>query len=62
VPEAGLVTLSLVLQAAGLPVEAVSLLLPVDWLVGRLRAAMNVTSDLVVAMLLDRLSRRPPSR
>jgi Na+/H+-dicarboxylate symporter len=56
VPEAGLVTLSLVLGSAGLPLAAVPLLLPVDWLLGRLRATANVTSDMVVATLLDTLS------
>jgi len=56
VPEAGLVTLSLVLGAVGLPIAAVPLLLPVDWLIGRLRATANVTSDMVVATLLDALS------
>jgi DAACS family dicarboxylate/amino acid:cation (Na+ or H+) symporter len=59
VPEAGLLTLSLVLDRTGLPSAAVPLLLPVDWLLGRLRATANVTSDMVVATLLDRLwSRR----
>ena len=52
VPEAGLITLSLVLGAAGLPLAAVPLSLPVDWLLGRLRAAANVASDLVVATLV----------
>jgi Na+/H+-dicarboxylate symporter len=54
VPEAGLVTLSLVLGRAGLPLSAVPLLLTVDWMLGRLRATVNVASDLVVATLLDR--------
>jgi DAACS family dicarboxylate/amino acid:cation (Na+ or H+) symporter len=58
VPEAGLVTLSLVLGAAGLPLAAVPLLMPVDWLLGRLRATANVASDLTVATLLDRAVRR----
>jgi Na+/H+-dicarboxylate symporter len=58
VPEAGLMTLSLVLGRAGLPLAAVPLLLPVDWLLGRLRATANVTSDMLVATLLDKLSRR----
>lgn len=57
VPEAGLLTLSLVLGRAGLPLAAVPLLLPVDWLLGRLRAACNVASDLVVATVLDRFDR-----
>jgi Na+/H+-dicarboxylate symporter len=59
VPEAGLITLSLVLGAAGLPLGAVPLLLPVDWLLGRFRALANVASDLVVATLVDRTADRP---
>lgn len=61
VPEAGLITLPLVLGAAGLPDAAtaivIPLVLPVDWILGRMRAAVNVTSDMTVAVLLDR-SRR----
>ena len=66
VPDAGLVTLSLVLGRAGLPLAAVPLLLPVDWILGRMRAACNVSSDMVVATLLDRLvttaAGAPPDR
>jgi Na+/H+-dicarboxylate symporter len=58
VPEAGLVTLSLVIGGAGLPLAAVPLLLPVDWMLGRLRAACNVISDMVVATILDRFRER----
>lgn len=54
IPDAGLITLSLVLGAVGLPLEAVPFLLPVDWILGRLRATTNVASDLTVAALLDR--------
>ena len=54
VPDAGLITLSLVFSTVGLPLEAVPLLLPVDWFIGRLRATSNVTSDMVVAHLLHR--------
>jgi Na+/H+-dicarboxylate symporter len=57
VPEAGLITLPLVLSAAGVPQEVVLTILPllfsVDWLIGRMRAAVNVTSDMVVANLLE---------
>jgi Na+/H+-dicarboxylate symporter len=53
VPEAGLITLSLVLSSAGLPLTLVPVLLTVDWLIGRLRATSNVASDMVVATLLD---------
>lgn len=54
VPEAGMITLTLVFGRVGLPLAAAPLLLPVDWLLGRLRAAANVASDMVVATLLDR--------
>src|SRR6185436_6295791 len=53
VPEAGLITLSLVLSSVGLPLASLPVLLTVDWLLGRLRAMTNVTSDLLVATLLD---------
>ncbi len=59
IPEAGLITLPLVLSAAGLPAPLVAtiipLILPVDWIIGRCRAATNVLSDMTVAVLLDRL-------
>ncbi|TAK25129.1 MAG: dicarboxylate/amino acid:cation symporter [Myxococcaceae bacterium] len=58
VPEAGLITLPLVLGAAGVSdatvTAVVPLLLPIDWLVGRGRAATNVLSDMAVATVLDR--------
>lgn len=65
IPDAGLITLPLVLAAAGIPepvvAVAVPLLLPVDWLIGRCRAATNVISDMTVAQLLDRLAQRDQS-
>jgi Na+/H+-dicarboxylate symporter len=54
IPDAGLISLALVLATVGLPVEIVPLLLTVDWLVGRARAMTNVVSDMLVAVLLDR--------
>ncbi len=54
VPDAGLLTLSVVLSASGLPLTLIPLFTTVDWWLGRLRATANVTSDLVVANLLDR--------
>jgi DAACS family dicarboxylate/amino acid:cation (Na+ or H+) symporter len=63
VPEAGLITLPLVLSAAGLPAEIVAtvipLILPVDWILGRCRACVNVISDMTVATLLDRTEPNP---
>ena len=52
-PEAGVIALSLVLTSAGLPVEMLPLLLPVDWLVARMRSATNVVSDMTVSLAID---------
>jgi Na+/H+-dicarboxylate symporter len=58
IPEAGLIVLPLVLAAAGLPeqliVVAIPLILPVDWILARVRSGVNVMSDMLVAILLDR--------
>jgi DAACS family dicarboxylate/amino acid:cation (Na+ or H+) symporter len=53
VPEAGLVTMTLIFNAVGLPVAYISLLLPVDWFLDRCRTAINVMGDTSVACLLD---------
>jgi Na+/H+-dicarboxylate symporter len=57
IPEAGLIVLPLVLGGAGLPeaviVGALPLIMTVDWIVARARSAVNVMSDMLVAVLLD---------
>ena len=53
IPDAGLISLTIVLTTVGLPIEIVPLLFTVDWLVGRARAMTNVISDMFVAVLLD---------
>jgi DAACS family dicarboxylate/amino acid:cation (Na+ or H+) symporter len=64
IPEAGLIVLPLVLSAAGLPeavvAAAIPLIAPVDWIIARVRSAVNVLSDLLVAILLDAWERRRP--
>ena len=52
-PEAGLVSIALVLNAVGLPLEYMGLLLTVDWLLDRCRTSVNVMGDLTVSCLLD---------
>lgn len=65
IPEAGLIVLPLVLTSAGLPESLVAsvipLILPVDWLIARCRSAVNVMSDMVVAITLD-ATRSPEDR
>ena len=47
IPEAGLVTMLIVLNAVDLPVEYISLILSVDWLLDRFRTTVNVFGDAV---------------
>jgi DAACS family dicarboxylate/amino acid:cation (Na+ or H+) symporter len=53
IPEAGLVTMTLVFSAVGLPVEYIVLLIAVDWFLDRCRTAINVMGDMTVSCLLD---------
>jgi DAACS family dicarboxylate/amino acid:cation (Na+ or H+) symporter len=53
VPEAGLVSLALVLNTVGLPLEILPLVLTVDWIVGRARSVTNVLADMVLSILID---------
>jgi len=57
IPEAGLVTMVMVLQAAGLPLEGVGMLLAIDWFLDRCRTSVNVWSDSVGAAVIDQLEK-----
>ncbi|MCY4374744.1 MAG: dicarboxylate/amino acid:cation symporter [Spirochaetaceae bacterium] len=54
IPEAGLVTLVIVLGAVGLPVEYVGLILSVDWLLDRFRTTVNAFGDSVGSAVVER--------
>jgi Na+/H+-dicarboxylate symporter len=64
IPNSGLIILTLVLNAAKLPQETVQLALPIvysiDFIVARLRSAVNVMGDIQVAILLDAGTKREP--
>ncbi len=62
IPEAGLVTMVIVLKAVNLPLEGVSLLLVVDWFLDRCRTAVNVWGDAVGAAVVDRVEARKEQR
>ncbi len=53
IPEAGLVTMTLVFSSVGLPTEYIALLITVDWFLDRARTAINVMGDMTVSCLLD---------
>jgi Na+/H+-dicarboxylate symporter len=54
IPQAGLVTMALVLTAVNLPLEGVGLILAVDWFLDRIRTAINVWGDSVGAAVVER--------
>lgn len=56
IPEAGLVTMVIVLTAVGLPLDGIALLLAVDWFLDRFRTTINVWGDSVGAAVIDRLT------
>ncbi len=58
IPEAGLVTMVLVLNAVGLPLEGMGLILAVDWFLDRCRTTVNVWDDGVGAAILERIAFR----
>ncbi|MCS3902999.1 Na+/H+-dicarboxylate symporter [Methylohalomonas lacus] len=52
IPQAGLVTMIIVLTAVNLPLEGIGLLLAVDWFLDRLRTLVNVWGDSVGAAVI----------
>jgi len=56
IPEAGIISLTIVLSSLGLPLEAIPILLSVDWFLARMRSFTNVLADLTVAISIDRLT------
>jgi DAACS family dicarboxylate/amino acid:cation (Na+ or H+) symporter len=61
IPEAGLVTMTMVFKAVALPTDYIALLLTVDWFLDRCRTAINVMGDVTVSSLLDGRTREPAS-
>jgi Na+/H+-dicarboxylate symporter len=57
IPSAGMVTMAMVLQVLGLPLEALAILLPMDRLIDTFRTTINVEGDLVGALIVDKITK-----
>ncbi|CRL04220.1 CLUMA_CG017325, isoform A [Clunio marinus] len=57
IPQAGLVTLVMVLDTVGLPAEDVSLVIAVDWILDRIRTVVNVLGDSFGAAIVEHFSK-----
>ncbi|TDJ60492.1 MAG: dicarboxylate/amino acid:cation symporter [Nitrospina sp.] len=58
IPEAGLVTMVMVLQSVGLPLEGIGMLLSIDWFLDRCRTTVNVWGDSIGSAVVDRLEEK----
>lgn len=58
IPEAGLVTMVMVLQSVGLPLEGIGMLLSIDWFLDRCRTTVNVWGDSIGAGVIDTLEEK----
>ncbi len=56
IPEAGLVTMVIVLEAVGLPLDGIGLILAIDWFLDRCRTTVNVFGDSVGAAVVDKMT------
>lgn len=54
IPSAGMVTMVVVLQSVGLPVEAIAILMPVDRLLDTFRTMVNVEGDMVGSLVVQK--------
>ncbi|MCK9490557.1 MAG: dicarboxylate/amino acid:cation symporter [Sulfurimonas sp.] len=58
-PSASIVMMVVILNNLNLPVEYIALIVAVDRILDMCRTSLNVTSDLVVTKIIDRLEKKP---
>lgn len=56
IPQAGLVTMIIVLNAVGLPAEDAALIVVVDWMLDRFRTMLNVLGDAFGSAIVNHMS------
>lgn len=56
IPSAGMLTMVMVLQSVGLPIEAIAILLPIDRPLDTLRTVVNVEGDMVGCLVVQKFS------
>ncbi|KAI1883164.1 hypothetical protein AGOR_G00242400 [Albula goreensis] len=62
IPQAGLVTMVIVLTSVGLPADDITLIVAIDWVLDRFRTMINVLGDALAAGIMAHLCRKdfPP--
>ena len=55
-PSVGLITLSMVFNSVGLPLEGIALIMGIDRILDMLRTAVNITGDAVVTTIVAKQS------
>ncbi|XP_051957409.1 excitatory amino acid transporter 5-like isoform X2 [Xyrauchen texanus] len=62
IPQAGLVTMVIVLTSVGLPPDDITLIVAIDWILDRFRTMINVLGDALAAGIIGHLCRKefPP--
>lgn len=55
IPSVGMLSMVLVLQSVGLPIEAIAILLPIDRLLDTVRTAVNVEGDMVGCLVVQKV-------
>ncbi|CAG2110692.1 unnamed protein product [Medioppia subpectinata] len=58
IPQAGLITMVIVLNAVGLPAEDAALIVVIDWLIDRFRTVLNVLGDAFGAGIVYHMSQK----
>jgi len=55
IPSAGMVTMIMVLQSVGLPIEAIAILLPIDRILDTVRTMVNVQGDMIGSLIVQKV-------